>query len=166
MTDLSAEALAAIAAEGEGGPKKAKSKLLPTIVAVVVLTLVADRRRRGHGHADRRRQAATRRPAPAEAAAAGGGEAAGEASAEAAADEGTEANPTVLVKLPAVLTNIATPPKTLLRVEASIVLHSKPTSRTSTSSPPRSRPTRWPSCAPSISRRSRARAASCTCART
>lgn len=122
MTDLSAEDLNAIAAEGEGGPKKAKSTLLPTIAAVVVLTLVAIGGGAGMGMLIGAAKPQPT-PAPAEAVAAAEGEAAGEAGAADASDEGTAANPTVLIKLPAVLTNIATPPKTLLRVEAAIVLH-------------------------------------------
>lgn len=125
MTDLSADALAAIAADGDGEPKKAKSKMLPTIIAVVVLTLVAIGGGAGMGMLIGGAQPAPE-PAPAETAKAAEGEGAEVADiARAASDEEALANPLVLVKLPAVLTNIATPPKTLLRVEASIVVRSK-----------------------------------------
>ncbi|KQT66281.1 MULTISPECIES: flagellar basal body-associated FliL family protein [unclassified Aureimonas] len=122
MTDLSADALAAIAAEGDGQPQKPKNKMLPTIIAVVVLTLVAVGAGSGMGMLLGGAKPVAE-PAPAETAKAVEGE--GAETASTAVDEGTEANPTVLVKLPAVLTNIATPPKTLLRVEAAIVVRSK-----------------------------------------
>lgn len=123
MTDLSADALAAIAADGDGEPKKPKNKMLPTIIAVVVLTLVAVGAGAGMGMLLGGTKPAPE-PAPAETAKAVEGEGA-ETPDVATVDAGTEANPTVLVKLPAVLTNIATPPKTLLRVEAAIVIRSK-----------------------------------------
>lgn len=128
MTDLSADALAAIASEGEGVPTKPKSKMLPTIIAVVALTVVAVGGGAGMGMLlGGAKQAAEPAHSEAPPAVEGEGEAkgAGVEAAEAASDEGSEADPTVLVKLPAVLTNIATPPKVLVRVEAAIVVHSK-----------------------------------------
>ena len=128
MSDVSADALAAIAAEAESGPKTSKGKMVPTIAAVAVLTLVAIAGGAGVGMLI---GAAKPDPAPtpdetAAAAATEGAETAAEtATADEKVDGGTEADPIMLVKLLPVITNIATPPKTLIRIEASIVLHAK-----------------------------------------
>lgn len=123
MSDLSGDALAAslIAGAGAGagaagGAKKGKlGKLMPTIGAVALLSVTAI----GGGAGVGLLLGGGEKPVPVAVA----GTQAAKASAKPA--ETDPRGPTVLLKLPPVVTNVSSPPKVLLRVEASIVFHEK-----------------------------------------
>lgn len=116
MSDISADELAISVPVDAAAPKK--GKLLPMIAAVGVLTLVAIGAGAGVGlllGGKTAPEAPAAAPAPA-----GGGEAAPAAEGEAAA--GQDKVPNLVIKLEPVVTNIAAPPTTLLRIEASLVI--------------------------------------------
>ena len=120
MSDLSGDALAASliagpAATGGGGGKI--GKLMPTIAAVGILTVIAIAGGSGVGMLIGGGQT----PAPATPATAD----APAAPAAVRADDADPRGPSVLLKLAPVVTNVSSPPKVLLRVEATIVFHEK-----------------------------------------
>ena len=124
MSDLSGDALAAslIAGAGAGagatgGAKKGKlGTLMPTIGAVALLSVIAIGGGAGMGLL---LGGGEEKPAPA----AGAETQAPTPLAKPA--ESDPRGPTVVLKLPPVVTNVSSPPKVLLRVEASIVFHEK-----------------------------------------
>ncbi|KQT86018.1 flagellar basal body-associated FliL family protein [Aurantimonas sp. Leaf443] len=122
MTDLSGSDLAAaMIAEAAGGEKKASKFSLKSILPVAILTVVAIAGGTGVGILlSGNRAAAPEAPvahAPAEA------EAVDEA--QAAAARASQDDPIVLVPLKTTMTEIASPPKTRVRLDASILIHSK-----------------------------------------
>lgn len=113
MSDISAGALGG-PTDGKAG--RGRAGLVQTAAAVAVLTLVAV----GGGAGLALILPAKAPPAPPAEPAPGAA-----APAETAAAPAETATPDILVALPPVLTNIANPPKTLLRIEASIVIRPK-----------------------------------------